>query len=244
MSDSIINALRNDEEYYSGIGRQYLSNSDIGSLLKNPKEFGVPRSDSSVFAVGRLFHQLFLEPEKAAKVKHVDVASRNAKIYKEFVIQENMDVALLTKEVNMVKKWVDAMTMNLDFFDIINEDGNVYEQPGIGELAGEMWKCKADILGSEHVYDLKTTSSIDDFKWNFFKYNYDSQAYIYSSIFKKPMVFLVIDKKSLMMGKYTVSQASLDSGANKVKRAVEVYRKFYGDNPTTDIGQFYFNDEV
>ena len=61
----IISKLRDDEEYYNGIGRQYLSNSDIGTLLKNPKDFGTKREDSKEFAMGRYFHQLFLEPSKA-----------------------------------------------------------------------------------------------------------------------------------------------------------------------------------
>ena len=31
---NIIEILKDDNEYYNGIGRQYLSNSDIGTLLK------------------------------------------------------------------------------------------------------------------------------------------------------------------------------------------------------------------
>jgi len=59
---SIIEKLRDDNEYYSGIGRSYLSNSDIGALLYNPKSFNKVREDSKNLAEGRLFHQLLLEP--------------------------------------------------------------------------------------------------------------------------------------------------------------------------------------
>jgi len=38
--DKILELLQDDKEYYSGVGRNYLSNSDIGALLGNPKEFG------------------------------------------------------------------------------------------------------------------------------------------------------------------------------------------------------------
>ena len=75
----IIDKLKNDAEYYGGIGKNYLSNSDIGALLNNPKEFGVTRKDNQNFAKGRLFHQLILEPEKAKDVVTLDVASRNTK---------------------------------------------------------------------------------------------------------------------------------------------------------------------
>ena len=34
--DEIIEKLRLDENYYGDFGKQYLSNSDISTLLKNP----------------------------------------------------------------------------------------------------------------------------------------------------------------------------------------------------------------
>ena len=58
------------------------------------------------------------------------------------------------------------------------------------------------------------------------------------------MMFLVIDKSSLMLGKFVVSDESLERGKAKVERAVEVYRKFFGDNPTDDINQYYYEDEI
>ena len=82
MSD-IIDSLRDDANYYGEVGRQYLSNSDIKVLLDNPAMFGVPTPDNPAFARGRLFHQLILEPEKAAKVEGVNCASRNTKVYKD-----------------------------------------------------------------------------------------------------------------------------------------------------------------
>ena len=72
MTQEIINQLKDDNEYYNGVGRQYLSNSDIGTLLNNPKEFGAKREDSKQFAMGRYFHQLFLEPNKAKDWDFID----------------------------------------------------------------------------------------------------------------------------------------------------------------------------
>ena len=73
----VLEKLRDDAEYYGGVGKNYLSNSDIQSLLGNVKEFRVPRADNPVFAKGRLFHQLILEPEKASEVVSLDIGSRN-----------------------------------------------------------------------------------------------------------------------------------------------------------------------
>ena len=249
-TQKIINTLKDDNEYYNGLGRQYLSNSDIGTLLKNPRDFGKKLADSKEFAMGRYFHQLFLEPKKASEWDFIDVASRNTKKYKEYVEElrqssnRERNFALLEKEKVEVERWVDAMKTNLDFFDYITDSKNKYEVPNIKEIGGETWKGKADIVGEDFIYDLKTTGNIFDFKWNARKYNYDSQAYIYQQLFGKPMVFLVIDKTSLMMGFFSVSDESLERGKQKVERAIEVYRKFYGDNPTEDINQYYMYEEV
>jgi len=249
-TQKIIKTLKDDNEYYNGLGRQYLSNSDIGTLLKNPRDFGKKLEDSKEFAMGRYFHQLFLEPEKANEWDFIDVASRNTKKYKEYVEElrqssnRERNFALLEKEKIEVERWVDAMKTNLDFFEYINDSKNKYEVPNIKEIGGETWKGKADIVGEDFIYDLKTTSNINDFKWNSRKYNYDSQAYIYQELFGKPMVFLVIDKTSLMMGFFSVSDESLERGRQKVERAIEIYRKFYGDNPTEDINQYYLYEEI
>jgi hypothetical protein len=250
MTQAILTKLRDDNEYYNGIGRKYLSNSDIGTLLKNPKFFGTKRGDSKEFAMGRYFHQLFLEPDKAKEWDFIDVSSRNTKKYKEYVaeLQSNSkrprDFALLQKEKEEVERWVETMKSNFDMYNYIYDESNVYEVPNVAEICGEMWKGKADIVGKDFIFDLKTSSNINDFRWNFRKYNYDSQAYIYSTLFNKPMMFLVIDKISGMMGTYSVSEESLERGKQKVEMAVEVYRKFFGDNPTDDIDQYYFYEEI
>ena len=51
MNNQILNKLRDDNEYYNGIGRKYLSNSDIGTLLKNPREFGIRRADTKEYSL-------------------------------------------------------------------------------------------------------------------------------------------------------------------------------------------------
>ena len=247
---NIIEILKDDNEYYNGIGRQYLSNSDIGTLLKNPRDFGKKLEDSKEFAMGRYFHQLFLEPSKAEEWDFIDVSSRATKKYKEYVEElksnstRERNFALLQKEKEEVHKWVEAMKLNDDFLEHITDSKNKYEVPMIKEIQGELWKGKADIVGNDFIFDLKTTSSIFDFKWNARKYNYDSQAYIYQELFGKPMVFLVIDKSSLVMGFFSVSDESLERGKQKVARAIEIYRKFYGDNPTEDINQYYLYEEI
>ncbi len=242
--EDIIKLLQDDREYYDGVGKNYLSNSNIGDLLKNPKNFNKKQEDNKNFLVGRYFHQLILEPEKAAAIPHIDLATRRGKAYDSFLEENNITIGLLTKEKIMLENLVESMLNVDDFRALIQEEGVQYEVPMIKEIHGEMWKGKADIVGSEHLIDIKTSSSIEKFRWSVRDYNYDSQAYIYQQLFNKPLVFLVIDKTSRMMGMYPVSDESLARGEEKVIKAVEQYRKFYGDNPSEDINQFYFYEEV
>jgi len=238
----VLTKLKDDVQYYGDFGKQYLSNSDIGTLLTNPKCFGLSRPDNANFAKGRLFHQLILEPEKAKDWKFVDIASRNSKAYKEHVLESNVEFALLQKEADEIHHLVKVMMSNMDFYDVIRNDGNEYEVPSVGEIDGVMWKGKADIVHPEMIIDIKTTSKLDDFKWSARKYNYDSQCYIYQQLFGKPLVFYVIDKTTGMLGIFRPTEDFIRGGREKVRKAVDVYNKFFSNDATEDINFFYVED--
>lgn len=238
----VLTKLKDDVQYYGDFGKQYLSNSDIGTLLTNPKCFGLSRPDNANFAKGRLFHQLILEPEKAKDWKFVDIASRNSKAYKEHVLESNVEFALLQKEADEIHHLVKVMMSNMDFYDVIRNDGNEYEVPSVGEIEGLMWKGKADIVHPEMIIDIKTTSKLDDFKWSARKYNYDSQCYIYQQLFGKPLVFYVIDKTTGMLGIFRPTEDFIRGGREKVRKAVDVYNKFFSKDATEDINFFYVED--
>jgi hypothetical protein len=247
MSDiieNVIEKLRDDESYYGEYGRQYMSNSDIKVLLDNPSKFGVPTPDNPAFAKGRLFHQLILEPEKAAKAESVNTVSRNSKVYKEACAERGVEFMLLTKEMEEIHGWAQKMLGNYDFFEAIRDDANVYEEPIVGTIMGRKFKGKADIICPDRVIDLKTTSNIDDFKWSARKYGYDSQCYIYETLFGVPLVFFVIDKKTGRMGMYEPSEDFITRGREKVERALEVYDKFFGPDATDTIETFYITQTL
>ena len=242
--NSVIDELRDDANYYGEIGRRYLSNSDIGKLLNNPKMYGVPEPDNVNFAKGRYFHQLILEPEKAANIKTIDSSSRNTKVYKDAVLAEGAEFMLLDRERKEIEALVKIMMSNIDFFDLIMKTGNVYEEPAVGMIKGRLWKGKADIISDEVIVDLKTTSSIKDFKYSAKKYNYDSQCYIYQKLFDKPLVFFVIEKQSGMMGMYRPSDEFIRQGEYKVEDAIEVHDKFFSDEASYDIENYYIKETL
>jgi len=116
--------------------------------------------------------------------------------------------------------------------DLIHDDkcGNVfYEVPGYTEILGNKWKGKADIINHNEqlVIDLKTTSDLDRFRWSASKFNYDSQAYIYSNLFGYEMLFMVIDKETHQIGLFDCSPDFYKSGEEKVRKATDAYDLFY-----------------
>ena len=56
MSAEVIKKLSQDEHYYGDLGKKYLSNSDISTLLSNPTEFGKDRPDNLNFVKLSLIH--------------------------------------------------------------------------------------------------------------------------------------------------------------------------------------------
>ncbi len=236
--------LSSDQEYYSGVGKKYLSNSDIKTLLENPSAYGTSRPDTLAMTQGRLLHQLLLEPDKAQDFPVVDTATRNNKEYKEFCSKNNLEYALLSKEVENITNMAHALTRNIYFYEQMYYHGNLYEKAAIGEIKGALWKGKADIITNDYIIDVKTTSDINKFKYSAKTYNYDSQCYIYQQLFGKPMCFFVVDKETYQIGVFTTSPAFLESGEQKVIKAVEIYNKFFSQDSPEDISDYFISDTL
>ncbi len=236
--------LIDDKHYYGEIGKQYLSNSDIGTLLNNPKDYGKDRPDNLNFLKGRYFHQAILEPQKMRSWEFVEASSRNTNIYKSAVVERAQEFLLLQKEKEELDMLVSSMKSNLYFYENIYMDGNGYEIPMVGEIKGKMWKGKADISCGDCLIDIKTTASIKDFKYSAKKYNYDSQCYIYQTLWGKPLVFYVIEKGTAELGVFRPSEDFIKGGENKVERAIEVYDRFFGENPIEDVSSYFLEDTL
>ena len=140
------------------------------------------------------------------------------------------------------------MLSNFDFYELIQDKDNKFEEPNvknIGELlGGALWKGKADIVHKDYIIDLKTSGDITKFKNSIYNYNYDSQGYIYRELFGKPILFLVIDKSTKVLGMFDLSEESYERGKYKVEQALEVYHKYFSENKTEDIKSHYLRHTV
>jgi hypothetical protein len=230
MNKKTIEKLKQDEHYYGDFGKQFLSNSDISTLLKNPMLLRKDRPKTSAMVIGGYFHTAILEPEKLKSFKIIKSTTRNTKAYKEM---SGGEICLLEHEVDKIQLMQDTIMSNDVCRDLILgsdfERTVDYEVPGVKEIHGNMWKGKADIINHDEklIIDLKTTSDIDRFRWSASKFNYDSQAYIYSKLFGYEMLFMVIDKETLQVGLFDCSPKFYESGMDKVQKATDAYDLFY-----------------
>ena len=227
--EKILQRLKIDEDYYGEFGNQFLSNSHVGRLLKDPLNVFKPSKPSPAFLVGGYFHTCILEPDKLDKFKVVKASTRNTKAYKDVAGGE---LCLLEHEVDMIELMREKVMANDICADLImGTDGklNDFEVPMITELFGNKWKGKADIVNHNEklVIDLKTTADIEKFQWSANKYNYDSQAYIYSKLFGYEFLFIAIDKNTHKIGVFDCSPQFYERGEDKVRKASEAYDLFY-----------------
>lgn len=238
-----VEILRDDEQYYGEYGSQFLHNSNIMSLLNDPQSFRV-HEDSVAMLYGRLFHEMVMFNKFDTEV--VNASTRSTKIYKETSAEHGGQILLLQKEADQLMMNVEKAKSNSVFRDVM-EQVIEFELPGVkvlnekDELDDEeelIWAAKADIITEDYVYDLKTTSSIASFGKSARVYNYDSQAYIYTSMFDKPMRFLVVEKGTGNVALFETSTDAYMRGEQKVEDAESAYRRYFGEGKTLPTTEF------
>jgi exodeoxyribonuclease VIII len=224
--EEILEKLKDDAHYYGEFGQQFLSNSNISTLLSNPLLLRAQQEPNINFAIGGYFHTLILEPEKIEKYKIIEATTRNTNKYKEL---SGGEICLLQHEVDKIELMRDIVIANKVCESLIKGFNVEYEVPGICDINGVMWKGKADIINHDEglIVDLKTTSDISQFQYSAKKYNYDSQAYIYKKLFGYDLIFLAIDKKTHQIGIFDCSDKFLQNGEDKVMKAIDAYTLFY-----------------
>jgi len=173
--EDIINALRDDSNYYGEMGRLFLSNSDINVLVKDPDLYGVGMDDGINLIKGSYMHLRMLEPEKVKDFAVVDAATRRNKEYTEYVKEHTIEgepkpIFLLKKEATELELFASKMESNTEFVDALQGQIQPFEieEPMIGELFGYQFKGKADRINRRRgfIADLKTTRSLSLFKQN------------------------------------------------------------------------------
>ena len=228
--DEILELMKSDDFYYGYLGKAALSSSSIKLLLDSPKKYKYVTEygsqESNALDAGWLFHTAILEPDVFEKQIFVDVQSKNSKAYK--LAKEEHGKVYTIKQKRDAERLADAFLRNEHALQLITNCE--FEVPAIKMIHGYAFRGKADVLDSYRIVDLKTTSDLKAFPYAARKYGYDVQVYLYSELFNKPyeeFKFIAIDKGSLDIGIFDVSEAFYNSGKEKVTRAIQTFETFF-----------------
>jgi hypothetical protein len=244
--EELVKKAYDDDFYYGYLGKYALSSSSIKNLLSSPKtyrnimQYGSPSSQA--LRDGWLMHTCVLEPHVFEEQIFVDVQSKNTKKYKEALAEHGKVFTM--KEKHDAERLADALLRNEMVLEKLNNSD--FEVAEVADVMGFPFRAKADILGNNStMYDLKSTSSIEGWKYSADKYGYDVQAFLYCQIFDilpNRMGFIIIDKGSLDIGYAQVTEEFYLRGAAKVKRALEIYEEWFMQE--ADLDQYYLNIEL
>lgn len=237
----LLSLMVDDDFYYGHLGKQALSSSACKMLLESPKTYYYvtkygQKEDSPALLTGKLIHTMILEPQEFDN--RFDISSTKGKTTKAFKeLKETSQKAVITSaEYDSAMRIVDAFNRN----EIVKQylKGAAFEQPGIGMISGLPFRAKADIINLEEgfIADIKTTTDLQSsFRFSARKYGYDMQAYIYTQIFGvDDFYFIAIDKKSLDIGLFTVSEQFLFDGEQKVELAIQRFNTFFVEGQDLD----------
>lgn len=241
-SSELLERMSDDEFYYGYLGKASLSSSSVKLLNQSPKAYQSylhsGSESSSALTNGKLVHMLILEPTKVSEsFEIVDVKSKATKIFKDAEVANPSKLVITADEFRNAQNMMNSLMNCKRVEDIIMQCK--YEAPGFGYVAGMPFRAKADMIHADgSIYDLKTTSDIEGFRYSAKKYGYASQAYIYGKIFGVHYLnfhFIVIDKTTQDIGIYSISEEFYKLGEQLVKNATKTYREYFIESK--DINQ-------
>ena len=225
--------MDDDSFYYGHLGKHALSSSSIKLLQSSPKKYHYVtqygNEESQALRDGWLFHTSILEPEVFNSQIFVDVQSKNTKKYKEALAEHGKVFTM--KEKSDAERLADAFLKNEQALKLITDCD--FEVPAVGTIDELPFRGKADVLGKHGIVDLKTTTDIRAFPYSAKKYGYDIQVYVYCQLFNVPYTefqFIALDKGTLDIAIYDVSEDFYLEGERKTLEAIDRYRMFFIEN--------------
>jgi len=226
----LLERMNDDSFYYGELNKLALSSSSLKTLLSSPKtysytqKYGTP--ESQPLRDGWLFHTAILEPDVFSAQTFIDVQSKNTKKFREAKLE--LGRVFTMKEKNNAERLADAFYKNEHALKLITKCD--FEIPAIDNVMDMPFRGKADVLSSDRIVDLKTTTDIKGFPYAAKKYGYDVQCYLYCNLFNKThdqFKFIALDKGSLDIGIFDCSEEFYFAGEEKVEKAIDLYNKFF-----------------
>jgi hypothetical protein len=255
------------KDYLSYSALKYAANGSQDQDMKLFELYmkGLLRKNSPALSFGKLYDCLLLEPEKVHNqfvvLDDSDIISdlkqeyknpKASKKYKELTQKAREDAEKSGRSIVSEEDMIMAedMILRLDSSEVINtETGefNMVREYLIGDAQFEIndWieeipvRGFLDVLGDGFITDSKTTRSVNGFKWDVNKFNYDIQAYIYTKVTGIDHFYWVVQQKSkpYLCAVYKASESTLANGERKFWSAIENIDRWL-DNPAKDTNTF------
>lgn len=231
---------------------EYISYSDIKTILENPFEFLNKQEEvkSESMLLGSVIHSLILEKDNFFNdflvMENVDLRTKDGKAKKQEaeVRAKNFNVTLIKqslydKALEVVNAFENSKAYNMF------KCAGLAEASYFGEIEGKKCKCRPDFyMQNENIIlDIKTTAKggamPDAFMKNIAKHKYYIQAALYTKLTgAKDFYFVAIETEApYMIGIYKLDNISLEFGMNEIRRAFSLIDNLdkFKDNIYKDV---------
>lgn len=225
-----------NNEYHA---RPEVSNSDLKLFAESPRKLELKKlgqleqEQTQALALGSALHKLVLEREsfnsEYAVLENCDRRTKAGKAYYDEFCQKNAGKEILSADIFAQ---ICAMEQSIYSIPRVREllSSGVAEKPFFAELNGAKCKCKVDFLSTSAnaLIDVKTTSSLKDFKRAMGAFGYFTQASFYADILEKngiqidSVFFIVVEKTApFLTGIFRIDYADLDGGREIYSKRLE-----------------------
>lgn len=220
---------------------KFISRSVLSKALKEPSKLFYATQETEAMVTGRAFHCYFLERHKFNDQYFVldpSFNSRQRKTIDKFIKENGLDAQtpIKAKTFEMFLACERSLSEHSHAPQILNDSSNMYEAALYTHLHDLKinFKVKADIINpnSNMIYDLKTTSDINNCHYEIKKYNYDLQAYLYTEAFNQSLgksfdfTFIFCDKTiwSPEIRVIECSRRTMEEGSEKAVKAIDIFK--------------------
>ena len=223
-------------EYHA---RAEISNSELKLFAESPRKLELKKlgeleqEQTQALALGSALHKLVLEREifasEYAVLENCDRRTKAGKAYYDEFCEKNADKEILSADIFAQ---ISAMEQSIYSIPRVREllSSGVAEKPFFAELNGVKCKCKVDFLSTSAnaLIDVKTTSSLKDFKRAMGAFGYFTQTSFYADILEKngiqidSVFFIVVEKTApFLTGIFRIDYADLDGGREIYSKRLE-----------------------
>lgn len=240
-----------DEDYFK-IKR--LSFHDLKDLQQSSLVYNFRKEhpmESPAMGLGKLVHMALLEPEKYYANRRLFAGDKRGKEYKDLLAwlktpEAPKDTILISEDNAQTIEGIKKEIMSGPVYGIMSDPTLKTEQVGFFDLYLEECKMKVDMVSDSFIYDIKTTSGLEDVSFGYTakNYNYITQLVWYAMAAeqidgkRRQIGIIAIDVDSPHEHRiYDIDAAMIDRELDRIASWFVKYREAKESNFSTKMCQ-------